>query len=257
MSRNGIAGTKDYSPGKYPPRRGWIVVGTNPGNGYVHGGYTTDQLRRCPVCGRQAVFEEDCRNATPTGERARVFIGICPTCELRTREPGTLREAVTQWQMRQFSPDSLLHCYRPKPDKFDTWACALMCESAAKHAYEDLQLFVELMMNTPEDHEDFSKYKTEVGRIEDFFRRSPLAFALDPEAVASKLRRDLWPELTPKERLKIPLKMTQMYKGKEIAEKCIAERNSKRQQSVEDTQPEETPGSILKRIRKQSTQRKT
>lgn len=257
MSRNGLTGQRDFSPGKYPPRRGWAVVGTNPTNGYMHGGYTTDQLKTCPVCKRQAVFEEDVRDAAPKGERARVFIGICPTCELRTRESGTLREAVTQWQMRQFSPDSLLHCHRPNPDKFDTWGCALMCESAAKHAYEDLQLFVELMMNTPEDHEDFSKYKAEVERIEDFFRRSPLAFALDPEAVASKLRRDLWPELTPKERLKIPLKLTQMYKGKEIAEKCIAERNLKKQLSVEDMQPEETPGSILKRIRNNSTQKKT
>ena len=257
MSRNGTAGTKDYSSEKYPPRRGWTVVGTNPKNGYVHGGYTTDQLRRCPVCGRQAVFEEDCRSAAPTEERTRVFIGICPTCELRTKDSGTLREAVTQWQMRKFSSDSLLHCHRPKPAKFDTWACALMCESAAKHAYEDLQLFVELMMNTPEDLEDFTMLRSEVARIEDFFRRSPLAFALDPDAVASKLRRDLWPELTPKERLKIPLKLTEMYKGKEIAEKCIAERNLKRQQSVEDTQPEGTPDSTPRHTRRKCTRKKT
>jgi len=262
---------RDFDSVKYPPRRGWDVAGGRPSDDYMHGGYTTNLLKPCPVCGRQAVFEEDSYNKAPKGERARVFIGFCPTCELRTRAPGTLREAVTQWQRGEYSPDSWLHCHRPQ---FDSWGVSELCNVVCGTAYEDLRMYVEIMMGgdiriprvalsshrrPKEDQtmeETYSHSELEVRRIDEFFRKSPLAFALDHDAVMSKLRKELFPNLTPKERLKIPLDPTEMWRGKEIAKKCIAERNLKKQQSAVDTQPEETSVSISKRTRRRATRKK-
>jgi hypothetical protein len=219
----------------------------------MHGGYTTNLLKPCPVCGRQAVFEEDSYNKTPKAERARVFIGFCPTCELRTRTPGTLREAVTQWQTGQYSSDSWLHCHRPKLDSFGV---AELCNVVCGTAYEDLRMYVELMMEEdiriprviipshrrpqtePTEEETYSHSELEVKRIDEFFRTSPLAFALDRDAVMSKLRKELFPDLTPEERTKIPLDPTEMWRGKEVVGQCIAERNLRKQPSAEDTRAE-------------------
>ena len=249
MSRNG----RCFEDTKYPPRRGWEVVESDSHDGWMHGGYTTDVLKRCPVCGRRAVFEEDSYAKAPKSERARIFIGFCPTCELRTRTPGTLREAVTQWQTVQYSPDSWLHCHRPKLDSFGV---AELCNVVCGTAYEDLRMYVDIMLGNDiriprvartshkqratelTEEETYSHSELEVRRIDEFFRTSPLAFALDRDAVMSKLRKELFPDLTPKERLKIPLDPTEMWRGKEIAKKCIAERNSRKQPSAEDMQAE-------------------
>ena len=267
----GCGSGRDFDNVKYPPRRGWDVVGGRPSDDFMHGGYTTNLLKPCPVCGRQAVFEEDSYNKAPKGERARVFIGFCPTCELRTRTPGTLREAVTQWQRGEYSPDSWLHCHRPQ---FDSWGVSELCNVVCGTAYEDLRMYVEIMMGgdiriprvartshkqrvtEPTEEETYSHSELEVRRIDQFFRTSPLAFALDRDAVMSKLRKELFPDLTPKERLKISLDPTEMWRGKEIAKKCIAERNLKKQPSAEDTQPEETSVSISKRTRRRATRKK-
>lgn len=268
----GCGSGRDFDSVKYPPRRGWDVVGGSPANDLMHGGYTTNLLKPCPVCGRQAVFEEDSYNKTPKGERARVFIGFCPTCELRTRTPGTLREAVTQWQTGQYSPDSWLHCHRPK---LDSWGVAELCNVVCGTAYEDLRMYVEIMMGgdvriprvalsshrrpkeDPAWEETYSHSELEVRRIDQFFRTSPCAFALDHDAVMSKLRKEMFPDLTPEERLKIPLDPTEMWKGKEIAKKCIAERNSRKPQSGEDTQAESTPRNLQKHTPKRHIRRMT
>lgn len=268
----GCGSGRDFDNVKYPPRRGWDVVGGSPANDLMHGGYTTNLLKRCPACGRQAVFEEDSYTKSPKGERARVFIGFCPSCELRTRTPGTLREAVTQWQTGQYSPDSWLYCHRPQ---FDSYGVAELCNVVCGTAYEDLRMYVEIMMGgdiriprvaltshkRPASclawEETYSHSELEVRRIDEFFRKSPLAFALDHDAVMSKLRKELFPDLTPDERMKIPLDPTEMWRGKEITKQCIAERNLKKQPSEEDTQPEETSVSISKRIRRRATAKKT
>lgn len=257
---------------KYPPRRGWDVVESSPSEGWMHGGYTTDVLKRCPVCGRRAVFEEDSYAKTPKSERARVFIGFCPTCELRTRTPGTLREAVTQWQTGQYSPDSWLHCHRPKLDSFGV---AELCNVVCGTAYEDLRMYVELMMGEdiriprviipshrrpqtePTEEETYSHSELEVKRIDEFFRTSPLAFALDRDAVMSKLRKELFPGLTPEERMKIPLDPTEMWRGKEVVRKCIAERNSRKQQFSEDTPAESMPRNLQSHSPKRHIRRMT
>lgn len=213
---------------KYPPRGAWSVAKTRPSDNYMHGGYTSEKLRRCPVCGRQAVFEEDVRRKTDPCERAKYFFGFCPTCELHTKESGTLKEAVMQWQERKYSYDSWLHCHRPK---LDTWGCALLCESLAKSAYNDARFYVDYMMqNSAKQDEALNSARNALNEIETFFVKSPFAFALDPDAVVSKMRQEFFPELTPDERLKIPLKLSQLYKGKEIAKACIAKRNSQKQQ---------------------------
>ena len=102
---------------KYPPRGSWEVhrKAHVDGYDYDHAGYYSEKLRPCPVCGRYPVFEEDARHMTAEDEKARFFVGVCPTCSLRTKGHGvTLKEAVYQWQRREFTPDSWLVCHRPR-----------------------------------------------------------------------------------------------------------------------------------------------
>lgn len=225
MSNKRLSNNIDWLE-KYPPRGAWEIASAHPKTGYNHGGYTSRKIRPCPACGRDAVFEEDAYRRTPPHERAKYFYGYCPTCELRTRESGTLKEAVMQWQERKFSPDSWLHCHRPR---LDSWGCSLLSEAACRDAYEDARFYVEQMQKANQKCEKDEEARAELNRIEEFFRTSPLAFALDPEAVISKLRKELYPELTPEERMKIPLKLAKLYKGKEIVRKCTAKKNSQKQ----------------------------
>lgn len=212
---------------KYPPRGAWETASTHHNKDYNHCGYTSPKLRPCPVCGRAAVFEEDAYRRTPPRERAKFFYGYCPTCELHTGESGTLKEAVMQWQTRKFSPGSGLHCHRPK---LDEWGCSLLCEAVCRDAYEDARFCVEQMQKADQKHEEDEGARDELDRIEKFFRTSPLAFALDPEAVISKLRKELYPDMTPEERMKIPLKLSKLYNGREIVRKwkCTVRKNSQK-----------------------------
>ena len=210
---------------KYPPRGAWSVVKAKPMNNYMHQGYTSAKLRPCPVCGRQAVFEECQMRKTMPFEKAKYFIGFCPTCELRT-ESGTLKKAVIAWQEKRYTPDSWLHCHRPK---LDTAGCALLCEAATASAYEDARFYAAEMLKAKADSEYFTSLKKDLDRLEVFFRTSPLAFALDPDAVISKIRKELFPELEPKDRLRIPLRLSELYKGKAVVVECMMKKNLRKQ----------------------------
>lgn len=225
ISRN-VNSTINYAS-KYPPRGAWRVMQTTPSNDIMHGGYTSEKLRKCPVCHRFPVFEEDAARRSPHGEKAKWFIGFCPSCELRTRDSGTLKEVVMQWQERKYSPDSWLHCHRPKLDR---WGCALLCEAMSRDAYEEAMFYIDLMQKTTEDAEKFTSAKLALDDIESFFRTSPFASELDPDAVISKMRKELFPNATPEERIQIPLRMSKLYNGKEIIKKW-----REKQQSTKET----------------------
>lgn len=199
---------------KYPPRGAWVVVKTSPASNLMHGGYTSGKLRKCPVCGRPPVFEEDADPKRKTGrlQKAKYFIGYCPSCELRTENSGTLKEAVMQWQEKKWSTDSWLHCHRPK---LDPWGCVALCEAVVRTAYEDTMLYLDLMRKSRRDDESFSAARDALNGFEKFFRTSIFAAYLDPDAVISKIRRDLFPDMTPEERTQIPLKLSELYHGEE------------------------------------------
>lgn len=202
---------------------------TTPSNDIMHGGYTSEKLRKCPVCHRFPVFEEDAARRSPHGEKAKWFIGYCPSCELRTRDSGTLKEVVMQWQDRKYSPDSWLHCHRPKLDR---WGCALLCEAVAREAYDDAMFYIDLMQHTATDAEKFTSAKVMLNDIENFFRTSPLTFALDLDAVISKMRKELYPDMTPEQRMQIPLSMSKLYNGKEIVKKWLEKQQSIKKMSL-------------------------
>jgi len=142
-------------------------------------------------------------------------------------------------------------------------------------AYEDLRMYVEIMMGGDiriprvalsghrrpsadlSEEETYSHSELEVRRIDEFFRTSPLAFALDRDAVMSKLRKELFPDLMPEERMKIPLDPTEMWIGKDVVRKCIAERNSRKQQSSEDMPAEKTQRNLQKHTQKRHIRRMT
>lgn len=227
MSGN-VNSTINYAS-KYPPRGAWRVMQTSPSNDIMHGGYTSEKLRKCPVCHRFPVFEEDAARRSSHGEKAKWFIGFCPSCELRTRDSGTLKEVVMQWQERKYSPDSWLHCHRPK---LDTWGCALLCEAVAREAYDDAMFYIDLMQHTATDAEKFTSAKVMLNDIENFFRTSPLTFALDLDAVISKMRKELYPDMTPEQRMQIPLSMSKLYNGKEIVKKWLEKQQSIKKMSL-------------------------
>lgn len=221
--KRGTNSVTDYDV-KYPPRGAWEVhrTGSRGGYDYCYGGYYTEKLRRCPVCGRRPVFTESAYDATPPDEKARVFYGYCPTCHLRTRTAGTLKEAVMQWQYQEYSDDSWLVCHRPT---FDRYGCSLLCNRVVRSAIDDALLYAQKRQDEPEGTEHWVFYGKELRRLETFFRKSVFMWELDPDGVISDIRRALYPDLTPKDRIKIPLKLTELYKGKKVVEECT-QRNS-------------------------------
>lgn len=213
---------------KYPPRGAWEVhrCGHGANYDYNHGGYYSEKLRRCPVCGRFPVFQESAYDSKPGDIPAKVFFGYCPTCELRTKKPGTLKEAVMQWQERKFSDDTFLVCHRPR---LDTYGCRLLCNKVVDSAIEDALFYAFQRQDAEYGSEIWTSYGQSLKKLEEFFRTSVFMFELDPDGVISDIRRALYPTLEPKDRIKIPLHLAQLYKGKEILKKCTQKRNSSAQ----------------------------
>lgn len=205
---------------KYPERRGWErhQRGVLDGRDYVHAGYYSELLKPCPVCGRYPVFEE-------YGE-PKVYAGYCPTCELRTRKPGTLKEAVIQWQKRMFSHDSLLVCHRLKPESMDTYGCRMLCDKVVSSAIDDALFYAFQQQDVKERSELWESNRKMLKDLENFFRTSGLMVELDPDGVISDIRRALYPTMKPEDRIKIPLHLADLYKGKEILKKCTQKSNS-------------------------------
>lgn len=216
---------------KYPPRGAWEVHrgGHDADYDYVHSGYYSEKLRPCPACGKYPVFQEAAYYSDPEDIPAKVFIGFCPTCELRTRKPGTLKEAVMQWQGRRYSHDSFLVCHRPRANNLDTYGCRLLCNRVVGAAIDEAMFYALQRQGVQEGSELWTSYGESLKKLENFFRTSVFMFELDPDGVISDIRKVLYPTLEPKDRIKIPLHLAQLYKGKEILKKCTQKSNSSKQ----------------------------
>lgn len=225
---NGTAKVREYFDEKYPPRGSWVVrhAGHEGDVDYYYGGYYSEKLRKCPVCGRYPVFTECSSKATPPGEKARVFLGYCPTCCLRTKTPGTLKETVMQWMHREYSEDSWMVCHRPM---LDTYGCRLLSKHVVEAAIDDAIFYAQKRQDEAEGTETWEFYGRELKKLETFFRESVFMFELDPDGVISDIRRILYPNLEPKDRIKIPLHLNQLYKGKKVVKKCMDQKSSKKQ----------------------------
>ena len=204
---------------KYPPRGAWEwkLRMHFDSIDYLHEGYWSEKLKPCPVCGRIPVFEEYVYESTPADQPAKIFVGFCQTCELRTRKPGRLKEAVLQWQSRRFSPDSLLVCHRPRPD---TYGSRMLCNKVVASAIDDALFYARMRNETEEGSEAWTSYGGELKKLEDFFRTSLFMFELDPDGVISDIRKVMYPTLNPEDRIKIPLHLAQIYKGKRLLKEC-------------------------------------
>lgn len=212
---------------KYPPRGSWRIMhsGTENGRDYYFTGYYSEKLRRCPVCGRFPVFTESVYDASPEDTKAKVFLGYCPTCCLRTKDPGTLKEAVYQWQDRKYSKDSLLVCHRPR---LDSYGCRMLSQKVIKTVIDDSLFFAQKRQECQIGSESWESYGTELKKLEKFFRESVFMFEMDADGVISDIRRILYPTLEPKDRIRIPLHLHELYNGKEVEKECHP-KNSKTQ----------------------------
>lgn len=228
MSKKYSKITMDKLLAKYPPRGSWGWHRTSYNRygsvGDVHDGYVSDKLKKCPVCGRLPVFQEDIYQATPADQPAKIFYGFCPTCELRTRKPGTLKEAVIQWQARKFSPDSLLICRRPR---LCAEGCRRLSNKLIAMAIDDAVFYAQERQETVEGSNAWKNLGTQLQKLEEFFRTSVFMFGRDADSVISDIRMLLYPELEPKDRIRIPLHLDELYKGKEIVIECMNRKNGK------------------------------
>lgn len=241
---------------KYPERRGWKYVSTYPSFGVFHRGYYSDQLRPCPCCRRRPVFEESTRGASMDGERARIFVGICPTCEIRTREDGTLREAVMMWQRGEWSEASITVARRMRTP--DIVAVRKLCKYIVEAAIDDAIMKAQRRNNITEGtSEEFTKLGKDLDDLERFFRNSVFMWELDPDGVISEIRRVLYPELKPEDRTKIPLRLSALVKGKEIVEQCTRKKNSSEQQFSGDMRGNQSRKCGANKITRHYTRMKT
>ena len=131
-----------------------------------------------------------------------------------------------QWQERKFSDDTFLVCHRPR---LDTYGCRLLCNKVVDSAIEDALFYAFQRQDAEYGSEIWTSYGQSLKKLEEFFRTSVFMFELDPDGVISDIRRALYPTLEPKDRIKIPLHLAQLYKGKEILKKCTQKRNSSAQ----------------------------
>ena len=296
---------------KYPPRRGWKITTTHPGSELYHSGYTSDLLKQCPCCRSYPVFEEASSSDQGPEERAKVFIGICPKCELRTRKEGTLKESVIQWQRRDFSRNSIAMNRRPKlgSEEGIRDLCSKVISAAIDETidimkmeaacYENYNVALDRLENTirilccmwkPDFVEDvadlFIKVASELSReictiadnvetefnihlnhrktlnkLENFFRTSCFMWELDCDGLISDIRKYLYPDLPPAERIKIPLHLRDLYIGEDVRKewnrKCTQKMNSSKQQSDADTAGSASPSSSSKTTPKMNTRKKT
>ena len=226
----------EYYALKYPPRRGFAIQAKRGERGgepaYNHAGYVSVLLKPCPVCNRLPVFEEASRYARPANEPAKIFIGVCPTCDLRTAHEGSLRQAVMEWQAGKFSSDMWLVCHRPK---FYIEGCKMLAKKMVDDAVDETLIRVRQRQSENPDSPLFDTHGAELDLLEKFFRESPFTYDMDADGIVSDIRRAIYPELSPEWRVKIPLRLSRLWEGKKVVIECMRQTNSKKKLSKEDT----------------------
>lgn len=186
-----------------------------------HVGYTSEKMIPC-VCGAQPVLEQWVGDQEDTHKHApaQVFVAICPICEMRGAGHGSLKACVQNWNKRRFTRSSLM--MRRKPKDMDEDACRRLCRAVIGDAVQEALWYirrnheVQAKIDVANDYQrelyekEQKEVRSKLNEIQRFIERSPLLFDLDSEAVLSGIRRTLYPDKTPEERVKIPLTLAKM-----------------------------------------------
>lgn len=193
---------------RYPKREGWGLVGWR-GSNLHHLGYITEKARRC-VCGCPPVFEMTTGTVETEGA-ASDFVAICPRCERRAEGHGSLEYCLRMWNEGKMSDDSMM-VNMPILSMSETGAMKLSRKLIALNKEEAIELIrcKHSEFGTRRDWKYKVRYAAQLRTIERFFRESPLMMDMDGEAIISDIRKIIYPDLTPEERVKIPLILTEL-----------------------------------------------
>ena len=206
----------------YPEREGYTRKLTRR-EPYIHAGYMSDKMAQCR-CGAFPVLEQYVEDVDENEIRnvpAQDFVAICPVCEVRADTHGSMEQCIKYWNARRFTEDAVM--VRHKLKNPNMHGCEMLSNKVLADAVNEAVVFVkrkhELMRklqgpiddDTREIHyTELTRVRANLRKIADFFHKSPLVFTHEEDAILSGVRRNVYPELTPEERLKIPLDLLRM-----------------------------------------------
>lgn len=210
----------------YPPRDGYTVTLKRNGTEAWHVGYMKHGVKKC-MCGADPVFEQYAGDDDASGHRripATEFVAICPKCELRMEGQGSLEFCEEQWNAGHFSEASLLVHERLDVDALDEQAWIAMAGKIINDMSDeavDLIIRKHELQKQLDDplcndnrreilYTTYKKYRADLIKMTNFFRYSPLMMNRDGDAVMSDIRKRVYPELKPEERIRIPLRLESM-----------------------------------------------
>lgn len=193
-------------------------------HGYIpHVGYMTTRMMPCK-CGTLPVLEQyvgdldehEARNVPATS-----FVAICPKCELKAKGHGTIEACIKRWNNEQFSSDAMM-VRRPLKDP-STRGCEILSNRVLADAAEEAIMYVKRKHDLMEKlrgridddareihYNELQRVRSVLRKLMEFFRDNPLVFTHDEDAILSGIRRSVYPDLTPEERIKIPLDLLRM-----------------------------------------------
>ena len=219
--------SEEYIPGSevYPPVVGFDLYYRYNRKSKITRlyGYTNQKAKRCQ-CGGTPVFEQAEYDHDPHDpyKPAKVFIGVCKDCNLRTKSEGPLWLVLKEWNDGVYDRDMLM-VQKPLTNS-DTEACIRLSSVLVSAAMTDaVRLILEKRelkdKLTAPDATDYTREQLypryaecrgQLKALDNFFRTSPLLMEMDGETCISKVREAVYPDLTPDERVKIPLKLVNM-----------------------------------------------
>lgn len=213
----------------YPSLEGYELVRSNVSDGDAHRvGYATDRARKC-VCGYYPIFEqyvldkEEAHSPQNTKRKvpAEVFVGICPRCERRTAHEGPLEMVLQEWNRQEFTHDSEM--VNHPCEEMNTEGVRQIAELVLAGEIQDaVQLVKDRRTLTKKVQDEKSEYireqmyielkniVSELRTLEKHLKTHPIFFEQDPDAVLSRIRYMLYPDLTTEERLEIPLHLDKL-----------------------------------------------
>ena len=193
-------------------------------HGYVpHVGYVSPRMMPCR-CGATPVLEQYVGDVNENETRnvpAQVFVAICPKCELKAIGQGSIETCIRRWNAGKYSSDMLM--VRRKLMDPSTRGCEILsnrvladaAEEAISYVKRKHELVRKLNGRLDDDareihYNELQRIRTVLRKLMEFFQDNPLVFTHDEEAILSGIRRSVYPDLTPEERIKIPLDLLRM-----------------------------------------------
>lgn len=209
----------------YPPLDGYGTK-TNRRDGETHIGYTHSSMRKC-VCGAFPVLEQYAMDLAEGSEHrrnvpARVFVAICPKCERIIRQEGSLEECIAMWNGQELTEASEMD-FGHGPRNYSDDACRKISDKVVLGMKQEAISMILLAHDLQRRARNAlaSQFQRETFRIElnriharlrlmndEFY--GPVLLDKDPEAVLSDIRKAVNPDLTPDERVQIPLRLDRM-----------------------------------------------